>query len=43
LIIKNLNGNDNVTISSLEITNPEVIALDTQVETEMYQLELMAA
>ena len=38
-----LTGNNNVTISSLEITNPEVIALNAQVETEVQELELIAA
>ena len=39
--IKLITGNDNVTISSLEISNPKVIAFNAQVETEV--LDLMAA
>ena len=43
IINLNLTGNDNVTISSLEITNPKVIALNAQVETEVQVLEAVAA
>jgi hypothetical protein len=42
LIIKTLTGNNNVTISQLEITNPNEIA-SAQVETEVQELELIAA
>ena len=38
-----LTGNNNVTISSLEISNPKVIALNAQVETEVQVSELIAA
>lgn len=38
-----LTGNNNVTISSLEISNPKVIALTPQVETEVEVSELVAA
>jgi hypothetical protein len=42
LIIKTLTGNNNVTISQLEITNPNEIVF-AQVETEVQELELIAA
>ncbi len=38
-----LTGNNNVTISTLEISNPKVIALNAQVETEEQVLDLIAA
>lgn len=38
-----LNGNNIVSISTAEITNPGVIALNAQVETEVLVEELMAA